>query len=74
VTDDDTNPAIGKYYQSKTNLPWGIHISGEFDYPIEKVPVTEAYTKFIYWIQSAGAQFPDWFMDKPGYRIPENIY
>lgn len=72
--DDDTNLATGKYYQSKTNLPWGVHIAGEFDYPIEKVPVTEAYTKFTNWIQSSGSQYPDWFMDKPGYRVSGKIY
>ena len=38
--DDDTNPGIGKYYQSKTNLPWAMDISATFDYPKEKIPVT----------------------------------
>lgn len=72
--DDDTNPGIGKYYQSKTNLTWAMDISATFEYPQEKIPVTECYNHFNTWVQSSGSQYPDWFMDKPGYRNNNKIY
>jgi LruC domain-containing protein len=72
--DDDTNPAAGKYYKSKTNLPWGIFIAENFDYPVEKADISTAHLKFAQWAQSAGTSFPDWYTNQPGYRNPDNIY
>lgn len=71
---DDTNPAIGKYYQSESNLPWGIDLPTTFQYPIEKVLVTEAYLKFADWAESGGTLFPDWYKDENGYQNPSLIY
>jgi LruC domain-containing protein len=72
--DDDSNPAIGKYYKTKNNLPWGINILQGFDYPVEKTPINEAYPNFAGWAASAGASFPDWFQEKAGYRVTDKIY
>lgn len=72
--DDDTNHGIGKYYQSAANLPWALDVSGQFDYPIEKAEVSEAYLHFLEWVQSSGAQYPDWFLNLPGYRDESKIY
>ncbi len=72
--DDDSNPATGKYYQSNTNLPWALDICTEFDYPIEKAPITECYLYFPSWAESSGNQHPDWYTDKPGHRNSHKIY
>ncbi len=72
--DDDTQPGAGKYYQSATNLPWALNISGQFDYPIEKIEVSQAYLHFLQWVQSNGNNYPDWYLDQPGYRDDSKIY
>ncbi len=72
--DDASVPASLSYYTTTTGLPWAIHISESLAYPIEKAPVINAYTHFAQWAQSGGTLFPDWYMDKPGYRVIENIY
>lgn len=71
---DKTNPALGKYYKTYNNLPWAINIIEEFQYPIEKTPVNDAYLKFIPWAQSSGASYYDWYKDLSGYRNTSYIY
>ncbi len=71
---DDTNPANGKYYQSATNLPWAIDLPVSFAYPVEQVQILNAYTHFQAWAESGGTDYPDWYEDKTGYRVSENIY
>ena len=71
---DASVPATSDYYKTSTGLPWAIHISESLEYPIEKAPIISAYTHFAQWAESGGVDFPDWFMDKPGYRVVENIY
>ncbi len=70
-----------KYYKTDNNLPWGINIIQGFDYPIEKAPIgkrvptdVEAYLHFIEWASSNGEDYPDWYMNLPGYRNNELIY
>jgi LruC domain-containing protein len=72
--DDNTDPATGKYYKSKTNLPWGIFIAESFAYPVEKADISATHLKFAQWAQSAGAQYPDWYTNQQGYRDPLKIY
>lgn len=71
---DKTNPAQGRYYKTNNNLPWAINIIEEFDYPIEKTPVDDAYLKFIPWAQSSGVSYYDWYKEEAGYRNTSNIY
>ncbi len=71
---DNTDPATGKYYQSASNLPWALDVPVSFAYPIETVDILNVYNHFTDWAQSGGAQYPDWYMDKPGYRVSANIY
>ena len=72
--DDDTNPAIGKYYKTIINLPWAINIPEGFDYPIEKRDITSVYLKFAEWAESGGQLSQDWYLDEPGYRNSSLIY
>jgi LruC domain-containing protein len=74
TVNDASVPDSSAYYKTSTGLPWAIHIIESFDYPIEKAPIISAYTHFAQWAESGGASFPDWFMNKPGYRVDENIY
>jgi len=72
--DDDSDPANGKYYKTANNLPWALHIEGSFDYPVEKAPITDAYTNFAAWAMSGGTQFADWYTDAAGNRNSADIY
>ncbi len=72
--DDDTDPSLGKYYKSKTNLPWGMHIPERFAYPLETVDIVQAHLVFAQWAQSNGFSFMDWFQNKQGYRNHDKIY
>jgi LruC domain-containing protein len=63
-----------KYYQSTSNLPWGIHVSSSFKYPIEKAPINVAYLKFNNWAESGGSTFQDWYMPKANYINTTKIY
>jgi len=72
--DDDTRLDQGRTYVSKNNLPWAINIYGQFDYPIEKVSIIDAYNRFVDWAESGGLLYPDWYKDKPGYRNSALIY
>jgi len=74
TSNDDSNPASGRYYVTKNNLPFAIDISSHFDYPIEHLPVTDAYLKFYEWGKSGGSQYYDWFKPNTGYRYTKNIF
>jgi LruC domain-containing protein len=72
--DDNSDPATGRYYKTANNLPWAIDIIQGFDYPVEKVAIDQAHLKFTDWAVSGGVQFPDWYLNLPGYRNAANIY
>ncbi len=72
--EDNSDPASGTYYKTKTNLPWAINISSGLDYTVESAQITSAYLKFAGWAQSAGVQYPDWNLKNSGYRNEANIY
>jgi LruC domain-containing protein len=73
-TGNDDTQIGSKYYQSEIGLPWGIHLPQSFDYPYEKISIEKAHLKFVDWVESNGVQYPDWYMDKNGYRDDQNIY
>jgi len=72
--DDTSDPLLNRYYKTSNNLPWAINIVERFDYPIEKAPIINAHLKFAPWAESNGTQYPDWYLNNPGYRNPANIY
>jgi LruC domain-containing protein len=55
-------------------LPWALEIPVRFYYPYEKIDILEVYHKFASWASSGGIEFPDWYLDKPGYRDNSKIY
>ncbi len=72
--EDDTIPALGKYYQNDTNMPWALNVIHNFRYPIEKKRIDKAYNKFSDWGMSEGILYTDWYGDNSGYRNTSNIY
>jgi LruC domain-containing protein len=74
-TNDDTSiPGGTRYYTTANNLPWAFDIIDQFDYPIEKKPILDGYTKFAPWTTSGGAVNFDWFVPNPGYRNSQYIF
>lgn len=74
TANDDSDPALGKYYKTANNLPWAVNIYESFDYPIEKQEITWAYLKFAQWAESNGTSFTDWYKNLDGYRNDALIY
>lgn len=74
TVEDNSNPAIGRYYKTTNNLPWAINLYEPFDYPIEKQQIVWAYLKFAEWANSEGTSFNDWYKDISGYRNNALIY
>lgn len=72
--DDGSNPAIGKYYKTRDNFPYAIHVVESFKYPTEKTPINQAYLKFREWAESNGTLSPDWYKDRSGYRNASKVY
>jgi len=71
---DDSNPAIGRYYRQKNNMPWAISFSDHYDYPIEKADIINAHLHFADWAISSGTTFKDWYLNKAGFRNNALIY
>lgn len=72
--DDQSDPANGRYYKTKTQLPWAINIIESFDYTIESNQITQGHLHFSEWAESGGTVYPDWFKNKSGYRSASHIY
>ena len=63
--DDATRPSLNQWYISRENLPWGIEIiseSPDYQHPLERTDIREAYPNFPDWVASNGQQQPDWFL------------
>jgi len=58
---DTSDPSMGRYFKTKNNLPWGLLILNSFQYPVEKVPVIEAYPEFQSWAESDGNTYTNWY-------------
>lgn len=74
-TEQDTTDVTRKrYYKSATNLPWAIHIPGDWEYTVETKSIVEGYTYFGTWAESGGTRYPDWYQPKANYKNPTNLY
>ena len=54
--DDFSDPSIGRYYKTSTNLPWAMNIYEGFAPPLQ-------YPRFINWANSGGTQDLDWYVE-----------
>ncbi len=45
-------------------LPWGIEIisNSNFNHPLERIEITEAFSQFALWASSGGSQNPTWYL------------
>lgn len=73
-SNDTSDPSIGRFYKSETNLPWALHVPGSFEYPKEYAAINAAYKKFVDWAESSGKKYKDWYHDKREYRNAGNLY
>ena len=72
---DASIPSKGIYYVTKDNHPWGLNFIGGFQYPIETVPISQAYLHFFDWSGSGGTTYTDWYSNTAsGYQNTSNIY
>ena len=74
TADDDSDPAQGDYYKSKTSLPWGINLPESFDYPMEKNDIRNGHLRFNDWARSSGFSYMDWYRGVNGYRAVEKLF
>lgn len=74
TSQDDSDPATGRYYVTENNLSWAIDVAGPFEYPIEKAEISQPYLKFVSWGESGGTSYYDWYQPKPSYRNAQYIY
>lgn len=72
--EDNTELQNGRSYKTMQNLPWGIDIPEPFDWPKEKIDITQAYLRFAAWAESGGSEFADWYKNLPGYRNEDLLY
>ena len=74
TSQDKSKPNQEKYYRTRNNLPFALHIPVSFDYPLEKKAINTAFLKFVEWARSEGGSFTDWYLNKDGYRDESKIY
>ena len=73
-THNDTSDASkNRYFKTKNNLPWALHIPGNWLYPIERVSIVDAYQRFGDWAESNGQSYQNWYMDEK-YMDKEKLY
>ena len=60
--DDFSDPSVGRYYKTTTNLPWALNIYEGFVAPPENIPITLQYPRFVNWANSGGVQDLDWYI------------
>ena len=70
---DASDPASSVYYKSASGEPWAINISHDYEPPVERVNIKDAYLKFSQWVNSNGDNYTDWYENNPGYRNSGNI-
>jgi LruC domain-containing protein len=71
---DTTDVNEERYYKSANNLPWALHIPGEWEHPLERKSIIDGYNYFGAWAESGGSQYPDWYQAKPNYKNTNNLY
>jgi LruC domain-containing protein len=76
TSDDNTSVSAGRYYVTKTGLPYAINVPVmPFSYPTERTDITTAYLHFADWAASGGSSYTDWYTNTAaGYRNTGNIF
>lgn len=63
---DNSNIDQNRYYKTRNNLPWALHLPNSFAYPSEKTQIIQAYLNFANWAQSGGESNTDWYLPNTG--------
>ena len=71
---DDTKLNEDKYYLTRTNLPWALHIPYDFKYCREKESISESYYFFNSWATSGGLSDTDWYLNNSTKRNSSKIF
>jgi len=74
TADDSSNPPTRRYYLSRYNIPWALFVPATLPHTYEGIELASAYLNYEKWAISGGAEYADWYLDKPGYRDEEKIY
>lgn len=72
--DDDSVPALGRYYKTSNNLPWALHVPIRWEYPSERNQIIKGYRYFADWAGSNGADHQDWYVDTADHIDRDYIY
>ncbi len=74
--DDNTNTTFGRYYVTKTGLPYALDMPlANYKYVLESKDITNAYLHFAEWAISGGTLFTDWYSNPAAdYRNAALIY
>ncbi len=71
---DASDPSNGKFYITANNLPWALHIPMDWNYPIEKTEIIDAYKNFAEWAVTKGSEKADWYTPEVENVIDTNLY
>ncbi|HIG73624.1 MAG TPA: LruC domain-containing protein [Bacteroidetes bacterium] len=71
---DRTQIGTDVTYVNEQGLPWAIHVPEAFVYPVEREAVDAGHLRFVGWARSGGADWTDWYADRPGYRDASRLY
>jgi LruC domain-containing protein len=58
---DTSDPLTGRYYKTSSGLPWAMIIYDSFEWPLESVPIIEAYPAFATWAETGGGSEETWY-------------
>ncbi|EEX93868.1 hypothetical protein VIOR3934_14452 [Vibrio orientalis CIP 102891 = ATCC 33934] len=62
--DDDTQQQGDRFFFSKNNLPWAMHIPEKWHHPKERVDLSNGYPDILNWAQSNGKKHKGWYKSK----------
>ncbi len=60
--EDDASALPAMSYKTANGLPWAVYTPVSFQYPLEKLEITNAYGQFKPWAESGGSVNPDWYL------------
>jgi LruC domain-containing protein len=63
----DDNSLNGTYYSTAERFPWALIVPASFRYPLEKIPMHDAFIHYDEWISSNKQSYPDWYQSIEGY-------
>lgn len=72
--DDDTRASSNRWYRTRRNLPWALHVGAPWAHPSEGSDVSRAYLHLGDWVTSGGQKYADWDQDLAGYRDRSKLW